>query len=306
MRCAPTSVFGQGARLCYPALRGGHCGGGCGARIFISADMEGVTGLVAASELLPEGADYPRFRALMTADVNAALAGLVAGGAAAVLVCDAHNNSRNILIEDLHPAARLIRGGTKPLGMMEGIDETFAAACFVGYHAMFGTHRAIADHTWDPYAVQAVTINGRLVGEIGLNAALAGWFGVPVVLVTGDDATARETADLLPWAERVIVKEAKGRFAADCLLPETSQALIRESAANALAHLGRMEPWRVTGETEIGMEFFTAGQAERAAWIPGTDLTAPRVVTCRGADFWHAYRLYWAAVYLGGDVKIFG
>ena len=186
-------------------------------RVFISADMEGVTGLVAASELLPEGADYPRFRALMTADVNAAIAGLVAGGAASVLVCDAHNNSRNILIEDLHPAARLIRGGSKPLGMMEGMEATFAAACFVGYHAMFGTHRAIADHTWDPYAVQAVTINGRLVGEIGLNAAIAGWFGVPVALVTGDDATARETADLLPWAERVIIKEAKGRFAADCL-----------------------------------------------------------------------------------------
>ncbi len=268
--------------------------------------MEGVTGLVAASELLPDGPDYPRFRALMTADVNAAIAGLAAGGATQALVCDAHNNSRNILIEDLDPLARLVRGGTKPLGMMEGVDESFAAVCFVGYHAMFGTHRAIADHTWDPYAVQAVTINGRLVGEIGLNAAIAGWFGVPVALVTGDDATARETADLLPWAECVVVKEAKGRFAADCLLPEASHALIRAGAANALANLGRMEPWRIAGETEIAIEFFTAGQAERAAWIPGTELTAPRVVACRGVDFWTAYRLYWVAVYLGGDVKIFG
>lgn len=274
-------------------------------RVFISADMEGVTGLVAASELLPDGPDYPRFRALMTADVNAAIEGLVTGGAERVLVCDAHNNSRNILIEDLHPAARLIRGGTKPLGMMEGIDESFAAACFVGYHAMFGTHRAIADHTWDPYTVQSVTLNGRLVGEIGLNAAIAGWFGVPVALVTGDDATARETADLLPWAERVTVKEGKGRFAADCLPPEASRALIQEGAANAIAHLGRMEPWRVAGATEIAIAFFTTGQAERAAWIPGTELTAPRVVTCPGADLWEAYRLYRVAVYLGGDVKIF-
>lgn len=275
-------------------------------RVFISADMEGVTGLVAASELLPDGPDYPRFRALMTANVNAAIDGLTQGGAAHILVCDAHNNSRNILIEDLRPPARLIRGGTKPLGMMEGIDDSFAAACFVGYHAMFGTHRAIADHTWDPYAVQAVTINGRGVGEIGLNAALAGWFGLPVALVTGDDATARETADVLPWAERVIVKEAKGRFAADCLLPEAAQALIRDGAANALAHLGRMEPWRIAGATAIAIAFFTAGQAERAAWVPGADLTAPRVVTCRGADFWEMYRAYRAAVYLGGDVKIFG
>ncbi len=275
-------------------------------RVFISADMEGVTGLVAASELLPDGPDYPRFRALMTGDVNAAIDGLVVGGAVSVLVCDAHNTGRNIPIEDLHSAARLIRGGTKPLGMMEGIDDACAAACFVGYHAMFGTHRAIADHTWDPYAVQAVTINGRLVGEIGLNAALAGWFGVPVALVTGDDATARETADLLPWAETVIVKEAKGRFAADCLPPEASHPLIRAGAADALAHLARMEPWRIEGATEIIVTFFTAGQAERAAWIPGAELTAPRVVACRGADFWSAYRLYWAAVYLGGDVKIFG
>lgn len=275
-------------------------------RLFISADMEGVTGLVAASELLPDGPDYPRFRALMTDDVNAAITGLAANGPTDVLVCDAHNNSRNILIEHLHPRARLIRGGTKPLGMMEGIDDSFAAACFVGYHARFGTHHAIADHTWDPYAVQAVTINGRLVGEIGLNAAIAGWFGVPVALITGDDATAREAADLLPWAETVIVKEAKGRFAADCLLPEASHAAIRMGAANALARLGRMEPWRIAGATEITITFFTAGQAERAAWIPGTELTAPCVVTCRGADFWSAYRLYWVAIYLGGDVKIFG
>lgn len=275
-------------------------------RVFVSADMEGVTGLVATSELLPDGADYPRFRALMTADVNAAIAGLATGGATQVLVCDAHNNSRNILIEDLDPLARLVRGGTKPLGMMEGIADTFAAACFIGYHAMFGTHRAIADHTWDPYAVQAVAINGQLVGEIGLNAAIAGWFGVPVALVTGDDATARETAELLPWAECIVVKEAKGRFTADCLLPAASHALIRAGAANALAHLGRMEPWRIAGATEITITFFTAGQAERAVWIPGTELTAPRVVACRGADFWTAYRLYWAAVYLGGDVKIFG
>lgn len=274
-------------------------------RVFISADMEGVTGLVAASELLPDGPDYPRFRALMTADVNAAIDGLAAGGATHILVCDAHNNSRNILIEDLHPLARLVRGGTKPLGMLEGLDDSYVAACFVGYHAMFGTHRAIADHTWDPYSVQAVTINGRLVGEIGLNAALAGWFGVSVALVTGDDATARETAEVLPWAERVIVKETKGRFAADCLVPAEAQARIREGAQRALENLGRMEPWRVTGPAEIIVTFFNAGQAERAAWIPGTDLTAPRVVACRGADFWHAYRLYWAAVYLGGDVRIF-
>ncbi len=274
-------------------------------RVFISADMEGVTGLVAASELLPDGPDYPRFRALMTADVNAAINGLAAGGATHVLVCDAHNNSRNILIEDLHPLARLVRGGTKPLGMLEGLDDSYAVACFVGYHAMFGTHRAIADHTWDPYSVQAVTINGRLVGEIGLNAALAGWFGVPVALITGDDATAREAAEILPWAERVIVKETKGRFAADCLVPAEAQARIREGAERALENLSRMEPWRVTGPTEIVIAFFTAGQAERAAWIPGTELTAPRAVACRGTDFWHAYRLYWAAVYLGGDVTIF-
>lgn len=274
-------------------------------RVFISADMEGVTGLVAPSEVLPDGLDYPRYRVLMTGDVNAAIDGFAASGATDLLVCDAHNNSRNILIENLHPPARLIRGGTKPLGMMEGIDGTYAAACFVGYHAMFGTHRAIADHTWDPYAVQAVTINGQLVGEIGLNAAIAGWFDVPVALVTGDDATAREAATLLPWVETVIVKEAKGRFAADCLLPAASRALIRDGAADALVHLDRMEPWRIIGATEITISFFTAGQAERAAWIPGTDLTAPRLVTCRGADFWQAYRLYWAAVYLGGDVKVF-
>lgn len=274
-------------------------------RVFISADMDGVTGLVAASELLPDGPDYSRFRALMTADVNAAIDGLTDGGATEILVCDAHYNSRNLLIEELHGPARLVRGGTKPLGMMEGIDESFAAACFVGYHAMFGMHRAIADHTWDPYSVQAVTINGRVVGEIGLNAAIAGWHGVPVALVTGDDATAREAADLLPWAERVIVKEAKGRFAADCLLPAESQARIRNGAQAALANLARMEPWRVTGSTEIAITFFTAGQAERAAWIPGTELTGPRVVVCRGADFWQAYRLYWVAVYLGGDVRIF-
>jgi D-amino peptidase len=274
-------------------------------QVFLSADMDGVTGLVTPAELLPDGPDFPECRAMMTADVNAAISGLAESGATGFTVCDAHNRGTNIRIANLDPRARLVRGTGTPLGMMEGIDDSYAAVCLVGYHAMFGTERAIADHTWDPYAVQSVTIDSRAVGEIGLNAALAGWFGVPVILVTGDDATARETADLLPWVERVIVKEARARFAAICLPPAESQARIHAGAAAALASLGRMEPWRISGPTEIAITFFTAGQAERAAWIPGTTRIAPRTVACPGADFWHAYRLYWAAVYLGGDVKLF-
>lgn len=275
-------------------------------RVFISADMEGVSGVVAAAELLPDEPDYSHFRALMTADVNAAVRGAVAAGAVHILVCDAHNNGRTILPTALDPAARLLRGSTRAIPMMEGIDDTYAAAFLVGYHAMFGTHAAIADHTWDPWSVQSVTINGREVGEIGVNAAIAGWFGVPIALVTGDDATARETADLLPWAERVIVKEARGRFAANCLHPAEAQKHIHEAATRALATITRMEPWRIAGATEMTIVWFTAGQAERAAWTPGTALVAPRVTVCRGDDFWEAFCVYRAALYLGGDVRIFG
>ncbi|HZM26289.1 MAG TPA: M55 family metallopeptidase, partial [Gemmatimonadales bacterium] len=162
-------------------------------RVYISVDMEGIAGVVHEDQTNPVdprcAAEYARFRKLMTGEANAAVEGALAGGASQVVVNDSHWEMRNLLPEDLHEAAELLSGGPKRLSMLEGIEADFDAAVFIGYHAKAGTAGAILDHTMMD-AIRDVRLNGRSMGELGLNAALAGAHGVPVALVSGDRATA--------------------------------------------------------------------------------------------------------------------
>src|SRR5205823_10218197 len=181
-------------------------------RVYISVDMEGIAGVVHESQTDPTdpacAAEYGRFRRLMTAEANAAVEGAVAAGATRVLVNDSHWFMRNLLAEELHQAAELVAGDPKPRSMVQGIEGGFDAALFIGYHARAGTHNAILDHTYAD-RIYEVRLNGKPVGELGLNAALAGVHGVPVALVSGDSALATEAKDLLgQGVGTVIVKEA--------------------------------------------------------------------------------------------------
>ncbi len=160
-----------------------------GVKVYISADMEGIWGVVHANQTSPDSPEYAAARKWMAEDVNAVVAGLFDAGATEVVVNDSHGSQRNILASDLDPRASLISGSPKPLSMMEGIDATFAACIFVGYHAKAGTAAAILDHTISGSVVRAIRVNRIEMPELGLNAAIAGYYGVPVVLISGDAAS---------------------------------------------------------------------------------------------------------------------
>jgi D-amino peptidase len=207
-------------------------------RIYISADMEGITGLVGAGDVQPGGADYEVGRVMMTEDVNAAVRGAIAADATEILVNDAHGPMRNIIPDQLHPAARLIRGRPKPMGMLEGLDPSFDAALCIGYHARAGT-LGVLSHSFMGHEIEDMWLDDKPTGEIGLTHATAAAFGVPVVVLTGDDAACAEAADWDPAVRTVPVKKARDRFAAE-LLPvrEARQEIEKAVAAGLQAALG--------------------------------------------------------------------
>src|SRR5574341_1130376 len=216
-------------------------------RIYVSVDMEGITGVAVGKQVTPAERDYERFRKLMTADANAAVEGALAGGATEVVVSDGHGPMTNILIEELHPAARLISGSTKTLGQLEGIDRGFDAAFFVGYHQREGGGDGIMNHTFLGRFVYEVRVNGEPVDEAAVNAGLAGAFNVPVALVTGDDLVCADAQRRFPGVVTAPVKEAFDRFVGLSLTPKKAQELIRERARQALEAVrgGKIKPYRV-------------------------------------------------------------
>jgi D-amino peptidase len=267
-------------------------------KVLISVDMEGITGVVSQSHTDSSHAEYPRFRRLMTADANAAVEGVLAGGATDIVVNDSHANMDNILIEELNPAARLISGSPKLFSMMEGIGPDVDTVFFVGYHARAGSAPAIHDHTWTGSVFNA-TLNGRPMGEIMLNAALAGHFGVPVALVTGDQLATAEARELLGDIETVTVKIAVGRTAADCLPPSKTAPIIRQAAQKALER--KRTPLVVQRPITLGIEFWRSIQAERAELMPGARRTGPRSIEWIGQDMVAVYRAWRVLTTLAGN-----
>ena len=263
-------------------------------RVYISIDMEGIAGVVHEDQTNPieprVAAEYGRFRRVMTAEANAAIEGALEAGATEIVVNDSHWDMRNLLAEELHPAAELVAGSTKPLSMMEGIDRGFETAFCLGYHAMAGTPRAILDHTYTD-RIQAVRLNGRAVGELGLNAALAGRFGVGVALVSGDAAFAAEARALLgDRVTVVVVKHAVARHGARCLAPARVRELLREGAAAALKALPA--PWTVPSPVMIEVEFSTTHHADMAELVPGSMRAGGRTLRYSHDDFAEAFRAF--------------
>jgi D-amino peptidase len=249
-------------------------------KILIATDMEGVTGVTTWEQVTPGHAEYARFRRLMTQDVNAAIRGAFEAGAAEVVVADGHWNGANILIEELDPRARLNTGSPSPFSMMQGIDETVDGVMFVGYHARNGTANAVLDHTWSSKCVANVWINELLTGEFGLNGAVAGHFGVPVIMVSGDQTACAQVVDTFGEVETAVIKQATGRYAAECLPPQLTQDLIFMAAGRAVTALAdgdAPEPFIVDTPVRITVEFFTSDMADRAAKMPFTQRVGTRV-----------------------------
>lgn len=255
-----------------------------GLKVFISVDMEGICGVINWDETSQGGPDYPLFRKLMTQEANAAIEGALAAGATEILVRDSHDSGRNILPDLLRPEARLLRDWTYgPWSMMEGIDKTFDAVIFIGYHARAGTPDAVLKHTMTT-KLYDVILNGKKMPEAGINGAMAGYFGVPVVLVSGDQAIAQQAKELFGEVECVVVKEAIAT-AAIMLHPQKAQDLIRTKTTAALKRLKDFRPYKLNPPYTLEVAFTDEALAQKASWIPGAVRTSPRSISFTTNDF---------------------
>jgi D-amino peptidase len=252
-------------------------------KVFISVDMEGITGVVNWEDVSREGKDYGLFRRIMTEETNAAIEGALAAGATEITVRDSHGSARNILPDQLNPAARLIRdwsGG--PKGMMEGVDERYDAVIFIGYHAKAGTPDALLEHT-SSGSVTDFSINGMSLPEAGYNALIAGSYGVPVVFAAGDKALCEQIKAFLTDVETVAVKEGIGA-AANNLHPERSHELIRAGVTRALRNLDRFEPFTMQRPYTLVLKLKDEVTVHSGSHFPGAERTGEWELTYRSDD----------------------
>lgn len=246
-------------------------------RILISADMEGATGVTWPADVDPGTEQWQRFRRTFTSDVNAAIVGFFEGGATSVLVNEAHATQRNLLLEELDERADMLTGRHKRLAMMEGVDrDDVDGVAFLGYHAGAGCEGVLA-HTYLPNTITGVWLDGDPASEGWLNAALAAEYGVPVVLVTGDDKTCEDAAKYAPAAIGVSVKECISRYAAICYPPQRTAKDIRGAAGEAMRVAGRVAV-EAPRERQVEVEFDAAHLALMTATIPGVDRIGDRRV----------------------------
>lgn len=253
-------------------------------KVYISADMEGIAGVVTGEQLGPQGFEYQRFREFMTHEVLAAIEGARAAGATEILVGDSHGNGQNLLIEKFPKDVQIVRSWPRPHLMVQGVDSTFAAVLFVGYHSGTTNPEGVRAHTMSSANLADVKLNGVSVPEAGLNAAIAGHFGVPVALVTGDEAAVKEARALLGDVEGAVVKWPYGFHSARTLTPEASCALIREKAKSAVERAKGRKPWKVTSPVSLEIRFKNYRPAEVLAYLPIVDRVDAHTVRFRGKD----------------------
>ncbi len=269
-------------------------------RILVAADMEGITGVTTWDQVTAGHSEYERFRRLMTEDVNAAARGAYEAGASQVTVTDGHSGGSNILVDALDPRVRLFSGSPSPLSMVQGVEEV-DGVLYIGYHARVGTPRAILDHTWSSRCVRNLWLNGTLTGEYGLNAAIAGHFGVPVLLVSGDQTACAQVQELLgEQVEIAVVKYAVGRFSAQCLTPEATHELIQNAAQRAITRLveGKApSPFVLSTPVTVRVEFATSDMADRAMRLPRSERDGTSV-RLQVEDMQVAYQAFIALVAL--------
>ncbi len=248
----PVSAKAQGARK----------------KVYISVDLEGIAGVVANSQTSPSGLNYEWARKMMLAETNAAIEGAFAGGATEVLVNDSHGPQTNLRPDEVDRRASLITGQPKPLGMTQGLDSTFDAAVYIGYHAPGSTANAVHGHTFSG-ALKVVRLNGKEVGEYGLNAMMAGYWGVPVVFISGDRAAVEMAQDFIAGVDGLVVKEAIGYFAAKTMNPLEAREKITAGVRAALVKRIARQPVKLGANITLEIELDELSHADQVALIPG-------------------------------------
>lgn len=253
-------------------------------KVYISADMEGVAGVVTGDQLLPTGFEYDRFRGFMTAEVLAAIQGARDAGATQIVVSDSHGNGENLLIERFPADVSLIRSWPRPLMMMEGIDSSFAAVVFIGYHASTNSMTGVRAHTMSSATLTDVELNGVVVPESGFNAAIAGYFGVPVVAISGDESAVGEAQRLLGKLEGAVVKRSISFHAAQTMTPEAAQALIREQVKAGILRRAEIKPYVLTNPVRLDVTFKHYRQAELLGYLSIVQRTSSHSIRFMGRD----------------------
>jgi D-amino peptidase len=269
-------------------------------KVFISTDFEGVAGIVDWDQIMVGSSDYEMGRRLLLGELNAAIDGALAGGATEFVVNDSHSSMRNLPPDLLHGQARLITGKHKPMYMMEGLDASFDAILFLGYHGSIGASQSVLSHTYNPRAIWEVRIDGEIAGETALNALVAAHYDVPIALVTGDQVTAMEARRLHPAPVCVEVKRSISRYASESLHPEVARALIHEGARRALSHEKPATAPAFAAPIQIEVTFLTADMAEMSAWLHGVQTVEDRsrTVLLEGDDPLTLFRTFVTMVML--------
>ncbi len=266
-------------------------------KVFVSVDLEGVAGIVDWAQCTRSGEDYALGRKLALGEVNAAIEGALAAGATEILVNDAHSVMRNLAPDELAGQASYLSGRIKPLYMMQGLDGSFDAALFLGYHAAMPTP-GVLSHTYNPLAVADVRINGTLAGESGLNALVAQHHGVPVAVITGDQYVTTEAEPYCPGIHGIVVKESHNRFAATNLHPERARGKIRDGVTAALRDLAQLSAPQIALPAEIEVDFLSPDMAEAATWVTGVRRTGARTVSFADEEPLRLFRTFVTLIFL--------
>lgn len=240
-------------------------------KIFISTDMEGTAGVVDWEQCIPGKPEYAYYRQLLQNEVNASIRGAMKAGATEFLINDSHSSMQNLRPDTLEGNARYLSGKYKPLYMMQGLDSSFDAIFFVSYHGSMSSDGSILSHTYNPRAISDVWLNGEVASEAALNALVAQKYGVPIVLVTGDETTKVETTVWSPGVRAAVVKKSITRFAADNMHPVEACQVIEAAAQDAIENLSSIKAPAITMPATIQIRFHNSDFADMATWLPGTE-----------------------------------
>lgn len=269
-----------------------------GKKIFISQDMEGMSGVAnfRGADLAKEGDDYENARQWATGDVNAAIEGAIEGGADDFTVREAHHG---LIYHKLHPKAKLVKGMPSSIWTMDGLDSSFDAVMCVGFHARSGDGRGVLSHTWTGSFLD-VSINGLLMSEARIGALIAGYYDVPVVMLAGDDVICTEVQDWLPGIETAVVKYALNRSGAICPPIDEAHAVIRAKAKAGMAKIDQMKPYKIDPPYTLEIETVNPSYAQRMSLMPGSEYDGKRKVRYTCDDFLENHRAFLTMVFLSG------
>lgn len=270
---APPSAYAADSKALKPALK-----------VYISVDMEGVAGAVTADQLIPGGFEYERFRRFMTDEAVAAVRGAKAAGATEVVVSDSHGNGENLLIELFPKDVRIVRSWPRHGEMMAGLDSSFGAAVFVGYHASTTNPNGVRAHTISSAHFTRVALNGTAVTEAELNAAFAGALGVPVVFISGDDAAISEVTKRLGSIESVITKKSLGFHSAESLTPAAACDQIYQGVLSAVSHREQRKPYVLTVPITLEISFKSYTSAEIVSYLRSVERSDAHSIRFVGRD----------------------